>query len=189
MTKAMPSLANITWERLEREGSVTYPCDAPDQPGHEIVFGNGFPTETGRGRLVPAAIIPPAEEPDAEYPMVLTTGRQLEHWHTGAMTRRSQVLDDIEPEAVAYMSPADLRRLGIGAGDRMTVRTRRGSVELVARADYAIPTGLVFMPFCYAEAAANVLTNPQLDPFGKIPEFKYCAAKVEPVREHAAAAE
>ncbi len=189
MTKAMPSLANITWERLEREDSVTYPCDAPDQPGHEIVFGNGFPTETGRGRLVPAAIIPPAEEPDAEYPMVLTTGRQLEHWHTGAMTRRSQVLDDIEPEAVAYMSPADLRRLGIGAGERMTVRTRRGSVELVARADYAIPTGLIFMPFCYAEAAANVLTNPQLDPFGKIPEFKYCAAKVEPVREHAAAAE
>ena len=101
MTKAMPSLANITWERLEREDSVTYPCDAPDQPGHEIVFGNGFPTETGRGRLVPAAIIPPAEEPDAEYPMVLTTGRQLEHWHTGAMTRRSQVLDDLEPEAVA----------------------------------------------------------------------------------------
>ena len=133
MTKAMPSLANITWERLERENSVTYPCDAPDQPGHEIVFGNGFPTETGRGRLVPAAIIPPAEEPDAEYPMVLTTGRQLEHWHTGAMTRRSQVLDDLEPEAVAYMAPADLRRLGIGAGDRMRVQTRRGSVELVAR--------------------------------------------------------
>jgi formate dehydrogenase major subunit len=189
MTKAMPSLANITWERLEREDSVTYPCDAPDEPGHEIVFGNGFPTETGRGRLVPAAIIPPAEEPDAEYPMVLTTGRQLEHWHTGAMTRRSQVLDDLEPEAVAYMAPADLRRLGIGAGDRMRVQTRRGAVELVARSDYAIPTGLIFMPFCYAEAAANVLTNPQLDPFGKIPEFKYCAAKVEPVREHAAAAE
>ncbi|UEM24935.1 formate dehydrogenase subunit alpha (plasmid) [Skermanella mucosa] len=189
MTKAMPSLANITWDRLEREHSVTYPCDAPDQPGHEIVFGNGFPTETGRGRLVPAAIIPPAEEPDAEYPMVLTTGRQLEHWHTGAMTRRAQVLDDLEPEAVAYMAPADLRRMGLNGGDRMRVSTRRGHVELVARADYAVPTGLIFMPFCYAEAAANVLTNPQLDPFGKIPEFKYCAARVEPLREAAQAAE
>src|SRR5205807_5096902 len=101
MKQAMPSLDNITWERLERESSVTYPCNAEDQPGDEIVFGEGFPTASGRGRLVPAAIIPPAEEPDAEYPMVLTTGRQPEHWHSGAMTRRASVLDEIEPEAVA----------------------------------------------------------------------------------------
>ena len=86
---------------------------AEDQPGHEIVFGDGFPTKSGRGKLVPAAIVPPGEEPDAEFPLVLTTGRQLEHWHTGAMTRRAAVLDAIEPEAVACLSPADLRRLGI----------------------------------------------------------------------------
>src|SRR3954466_10485632 len=130
MKLAMPSLNNITWERLQRESSVTYPCDAEDQPGHEIVFGEGFPTKSGRGRFVPAAIVPPAEEPDTEYPLVLTTGRQLEHWHTGAMTRRAQVLDLLEPEAVAMMSPLDLRHLRIGAGERIRVSTRRGSIEL-----------------------------------------------------------
>ena len=127
MKLAMPSLDNITWERLQREDSVTYPCDAEDQPGHDIVFGDGFPTKSTRGRFVPAAIIPPAEEPDADYPLVLTTGRQLEHWHTGAMTRRAAVLDELEPEAVASLAPAELRRLGITAGDR--VGSRRGAAR------------------------------------------------------------
>jgi formate dehydrogenase major subunit len=187
MKLAMPSLENITWERLLREDSVTYPCDAPDKPGNEIVFGSGFPTPTGRAKLVPASIIPPAEEPDSDYPLVLTTGRQLEHWHTGAMTRRASVLDEIEPEAVASLAPAELRRLGIHAGDPVRVTTRRGHIELKARADSAVAPGMVFIPFCYAEAAANVLTNPQLDPIGKIPEFKFCAAKVEPLTQRAAA--
>jgi formate dehydrogenase major subunit len=189
MMQAMPSLANITWDRLERESSVTYPCDAPDQPGHDIVFGDGFPTKSGRGRFVPAAIVPPAEEPDAEFPFVLTTGRQLEHWHTGSMTRRASVLDDLEPEAVAYVSSADLRRLGLKAGDAVRVTTRRGAITLKARVDGAIPTGLIFIPFAYAEAAANMLTNPQLDPFGKIPEFKFCAAQLEPATSEAVPAE
>jgi len=189
MKLAMPSLDNITWERLEREDSVTYPCDAPDKPGNEIVFGAGFPTPSGRAKLVPAAIIPPAEEPDADYPLVLTTGRQLEHWHTGAMTRRAAVLDEIEPEAVASLAPAELRRLGIAAGDPVRVKTRRGEIELKARADSAVAPGMVFIPFCYAEAAANVLTNPPIDPIGKIPEIKFCAAKVEPVVGHASGAE
>jgi formate dehydrogenase major subunit len=185
----MPSLANITWDRLERESAVTYPCAAPDQPGDEIVFSDAFPTPSGRGKLVPASIVPPAEEPDADYPLVLTTGRQLEHWHTGAMTRRAQVLDLLEPEAVAMLSPLDLRRLGIAPGERIRVSTRRSSIELKARSDGAVPDGLIFIPFCYAEAAANLLTNPQLDPFGKIPEFKYCAARVEKVSRPALAAE
>ncbi|HEX3953151.1 MAG TPA: formate dehydrogenase subunit alpha [Stellaceae bacterium] len=189
MKLAMPSLDNITWERLEREDSVTYPCDAEDKPGNEIVFGDGFPTASGRAKLVPASIIPPAEEPDAEYPLVLTTGRQLEHWHTGAMTRRATVLDDIEPEAVASLAPAELRRLGIAPGDHIRVSTRRGSIELKARSDSAVAPGMVFIPFAFAEAAANVLTNPQLDPIGKIPEFKYCAARVEPAVLPAVAAE
>jgi len=181
MKRAMPSLDNITWERLERESSVTYPCDAEDKPGNDIVFGDGFPTPSGRGKLVPVQLVPPAEEPDETYPMVLTTGRQLEHWHTGAMTRRASVLDDLEPEAVASLAPGDLRRMGLTPGALIRVTTRRGAIELKARADGAIPPGMVFIPFCYAEAAANILTNPQLDPFGKIPEFKYCAAKVEAV--------
>jgi formate dehydrogenase major subunit len=187
MKLAMPSLNGITWDRLEREHAVTYPCDSETEPGHDIVFGEGYPTASGRGRLVPAAIIPPAEEPDADYPMVLTTGRQLEHWHTGAMTRRASILDEIEPEAVASLAPSELRRLGVAAGEQVRVTTRRGHIELKARADSAVAPGMVFIPFCYAEAAANILTNPQLDPYGKIPEFKFCAAKVEPAEARAAA--
>ncbi len=181
MAAAMPSLKNISWERLEREHAVTYPSAAPDQPGADIVFGDGFPTATGRAKLVPATPAPPVEETDAEYPMVLTTGRQLEHWHTGAMTRRATILDALEPEPVASLSPADFASLGIKPGDPVRVSTRRGEIELKARRDTAVPKGMVFIPFCYAEAPANVLTHPQLDPIGKIPEFKYCAAKVEPL--------
>jgi len=186
MTAVMPSLKNITWERLEREHFVTYPCPGPDQPGKDIVFGDGFPTPSGRGKFVPAGIVPPAEEPDQDYPMVLTTGRQLEHWHTGAMTRRAEVLDAIEPEAIVTLSPLDVRRLGITAGEYVRVSTRRGAIELKVRVDPALPAGLIFIPFCYAEAAANILTNPQLDPFGKIPEFKFCAARVEKIAATAA---
>jgi formate dehydrogenase major subunit len=181
MAKAMPSLANITWERLERENSVTYPCPSPDAPGEDIVFGDGFPTASGRARLVPAGLVDPAEMPDADYPFVLTTGRQLEHWHTGAMTRRASALDALEPAPTASLSPADLRRLGLAPGERLRLATRRGTIELAARADPGLPEGLVFVPFAYREAAANLLTNPQLDPWGKIPEFKYCAARVERV--------
>jgi formate dehydrogenase major subunit len=119
--------------------------------------------------------------------MVLTTGRQLEHWHTGSMTRRASMLDDLEPEAVAYVSARDLERLGLRSGHSVRVSTRRGAITLKTRIDGAIPPGLIFIPFAYAEAAANVLTNPQLDPFGKIPEFKYCAARIEPAEAMAEA--
>ena len=141
MKAVMSSLDNITWERLRAESAVTYPCPVPDRPGMDIVSGEGFPTPDGRSRLVPASIVPPAEQPDAEYPMVLTTGRQLEHWHTGAITRRAMVLDTLEPEAVASLSPLDLRKLGIEAGDAVRVATRRGAVELKARSDGAVPSG------------------------------------------------
>ena len=180
MAQVMPSLSNITWERLDREDAVTYPCDGPDEPGNEIIFSSGFPTESGRARIVPADIVPPDELPDDAYPMVLSTGRLLEHWHTGAMTRRADRLDTLEPEAVAGLNKHDIRRLGIEPGGYVTVTTRRGEITLKARQDRDVPEGMVFIPFCFAEAAANILTNPQLDPFGKIPEFKFCAARVEP---------
>ena len=189
MTKVMPSLKNITWERVEKESAVIYPCDAPDQPGNEIVFSNGFPTISGLGKMVPAQIIAPDEVPDDEYPMVLTTGRQLEHWHTGAITRRAAVLDTIEPEAVACLNSFDVRKLGIQAGEMIKISTRRGAIEIKVRIDRAVPAGMVFIPFCYAEAPANFLTNPQLDPFGKIPEFKFCAARVDTVKLPLTAAE
>jgi formate dehydrogenase major subunit len=181
MAQVMPSLNNITWDRLERESVVVYPCDGPDQPGNDIVFSDGFPTADGRAKLVPANLVEPDERPDDDYPLILTTGRQLEHWHTGAMTRRASVLDEIEPEAVASLSATEMDRLGIVPGDPIRVVTRRGAVELKSRCDNAVPDGVVFIPFCYAEAAANTLTNPALDPFGKIPEFKYCASRIEKV--------
>jgi formate dehydrogenase major subunit len=187
MASLMPSLANITWERLEREGAVTYPVDGPDVPGNEIIFTTGYPTESGRGKIVPASVVAPDEVPDDEYPMVLSTGRLLEHWHTGSMTRRANVLDILEPEAVAHFSPKDLRRLNLWPGDFVRLETRRGAIEIKIRADRDVPENMVFMPFCYAEAAANLLTNPALDPIGKIPEFKFCAVKVTRAEARAAA--
>ncbi len=187
MAQIMPSLANIAWERIDREDSVTYPSSAPDEPGQDIVFSDGFPTATGRAKLISTTVIPPDELPDDEYPMILTTGRQLEHWHTGAITRRATILDDLEPEAVASLSPGDIAGLGIAPGDVVRIATRRGTVELKARVDSALPDGVVFIPFCFAEAPANLLTNPQLDPIGKIPEFKFCAARIEPGEQTAAA--
>jgi formate dehydrogenase major subunit len=178
MRRTMPSIAGITWDRLERESAVTYPCEHEGDPGTRVVFTEDFPTATGTGRFVAAQIIPAAERPDAEYPFVLITGRQLEHWHTGSMTRRAEVLDSIEPAPVASIHPEDLRELGIAAAGVVTVASRRGSVTLFARADDGTPRGAVFIPFCYYEAAANLLTNAALDPFGKIPEFKYCAVRV-----------
>jgi len=179
MASLMPSLDNISWDRIARESSVTYPSDAPDQPGHDVVFADRFPTQDGRGKIATAKITPPDERPDADFPMVLTTGRQLEHWHTGAMTRRAAALDALEPGPVACLSAGEIAKLGIEPGAQIRVSTRRGSIVLTARQDQAVPDGVVFIPFAYVEAAANLLTNPALDPFGKIPEFKYCAARVE----------
>src|SRR5436305_4980840 len=181
MTQVMPSLNNITWERLVREGAVTYPVDDPHKPGNEIIFTTGFPTESGRGKIVPAHLSPADELRDHAYAVAVSTGRVLEHWHTGSMTRRSIVLDQIEPEAVAFMSPKDMRRMSVWPGDFIKLETRRGAVEVKVRSDRDVPENMVFMPFCYAEAAANLLTNPALDPFGKIPEFKFCAVKAERV--------
>ena len=179
MAGAMPSLANIDWDRLQREDAVTYPSLSPDDPGQPIVFGDGFPREGGRARFAPADVVPPDELPDADYPMVLTTGRQLEHWHTGSMTRRARVLDAVEPEANCSLHPATLRRLGVEAGGAVRLTTRRGTVELMARADRAVAPDMVFLPFAYVEAAANLLTNAAIDPVGKIPEFKFCAVRAE----------
>jgi formate dehydrogenase major subunit len=178
MRHTMPSIGGITWDRLERDSAVTYPCEHEGDPGEPVVFTDHFPRESGRARFVPADIIPADERPDSEYPMVLITGRQLEHWHTGSMTRRSAVLDAIEPDPVALVHPLDLAALGGKPGDVVTIESRRGKVALYARADDSSPRGAIFVPFCYYEAAINKLTNAALDPFAKIPEFKYCAIRV-----------
>ena len=178
MRHTMPSIGGITWDRLEKEHSVTYPCVNEGDPGTSVVFTETFPRESGRAKFVPADIIPAAERPDTEYPFVLITGRQLEHWHTGSMTRRALVLDALEPDPVALVHPLDLAAMGGQPGDIVTIESRRGKVGLYARADESSPRGAVFVPFCYYEAAINRLTNAALDPFAKIPEFKYCAIRI-----------
>jgi formate dehydrogenase major subunit len=180
MRRLMPSIAGITWARLQAEDAVTYPCHAEGDAGEPVVFTDRFPTATGRARFVPAGVVPADEQPDADYPLVLITGRQLEHWHTGSMTRRSQVLSALEPEPVALMHPQDLQALGLEPGAPVTLQTRRGEVCLYARADQGTAPGAVFVAFCWAEAAVNRLTNPALDPVAKIPEFKFCAVRAVP---------
>ena len=179
MRQAMhAAISGISWERLQRESSVTYPCLSADDPGSPTVFIERFATEDGRVHLVPADIIPANERPDADFPFVLITGRQLEHWHTGSMTRRAMVLDAIEPMATASMCGDDLQQMGLQPGDVITVRSRRGQVAIHLRRDDGTPRGAIFIPFAYYEAAANLMTNAALDPVGKIPEFKYCAVAV-----------
>ena len=183
----MRSLDNITWDRLEADGAVTYPSLSDKDPGQAIVFGEGFPRPDGRAKFTPASIIAPDETPDAEYPMILTTGRQLEHWHTGSMTRRSKVLDAVEPEANCSLHPKTLRKLGVRPGEFVKLTTRRGNIALMARSDRAVSEDMVFLPFAYVEAAANILTNSAIDPYGKIPEFKFSAVRAEAVSKTIAA--
>jgi formate dehydrogenase major subunit len=178
MRGAMPSIAGMSWERLERESSITYPCADESDPGQGVVFRDGFPTASGRGRFVPARLMKADELPDEEYPFVLITGRQLEHWHTGAMTRRASVLDAIEPLPVVSLHPDDLAAMETKEGEEVRVESRRGDLVALARSDRGLQRGETFIPFCFHEAAANLLTNEALDPFGKIPEFKYCAVRV-----------
>ena len=182
----MASLNNITWERLEKT-AVTYPSLSPEDPGQAVVFGDGFPRPEGRAKFTPASVIAPDDTPDAEFPMILTTGRQLEHWHTGSMTRRARVLDAVEPEANCSLHPSTLRKLGIEPGGMIRLTTKRGSIVTMARADRAVSPDMVFLPFAYVEAAANILTNAAIDPYGKIPEFKFSAVRVEPVSGQVAA--
>jgi len=187
MKQSMKSLDNITWDRLADENAVTYPSLSPEDPGQPIVFGDGFPRAEGRARFTPANLVAPDETPDDEFPMILITGRQLEHWHTGSMTRRASVLDALEPEANCSMHPSTLRKLGAVAGDMLSLTTRRGTVNVMVREDRAVSPDQVFLPFAYVEAAANILTNSALDPYGKIPEFKFSAVRVEKASVEASA--
>ena len=183
MQLAMPSLTNISWDRLNTEHSVTYPCSAPDKAGQSIVFADGFPTKDGRGKFIPANILAPNDPLDDEFPLILTTGRQLEHWHTGAMTRRSELLNELEPEAFVQMSIDDCTRLNINAGDLVRIKSRRGSINIKVRIDNKVQAGLIFIPFAFVEAAANILTSAELDPDAKIPAYKFSAINIEAIKK------
>ncbi|HLB30719.1 MAG TPA: formate dehydrogenase subunit alpha, partial [Gammaproteobacteria bacterium] len=177
--QATPSMGGMTWQRLDREDALTSPLLREGDQGEEVIFINQFPTKDGRGRFVPAEYIHADELPDAQYPIVFTTGRQLEHWHTGSMTRRAAILNELEPNPIISIHPDDLAKVGSLPGDRITIRSRRGAISALTRVDIGMPHGAVFMAFCYNEAAANLLTNEALDPFGKIPELKFCAVRLE----------
>jgi formate dehydrogenase major subunit len=180
MTRAMPSIAGIEWSRLEREGAVTYPCPTPGDPGQPVIFTERFPTADGRARLAAVPLRATQEPPDADYPFVLITGRLLEHWHTGAMTRRATSLDALEPRAEIGMHPDDMARLGVVHAAPLRLRSRQGELVAAARADTSLQAGQLFLPFCYVEAAANLLTSAALDPDAKIPGFKHTAVSAEP---------
>jgi formate dehydrogenase major subunit len=173
--------SGLSHDNLGPTGKL-WPCSDPNSDdGQQILFGDRFPTDDGRGVFVACAFQPAAELPDDEYPMILNTGRLLEHWHTGTMTRRSSVLHQLAPTAFAAMHPQDLERLGCVSGDDVRVSSRRGAIELQARSDETIQPGSLFIPFHFREAAANVLTTDALDPYGKIPEFKFCAVAVRKI--------
>jgi formate dehydrogenase alpha subunit len=174
--KVTPSYAGITYERLGTQG-LQWPCPSEDHPGTPILHVESFPI--GKGKFTPCEFREPAEMPDDEYPLVLTTGRLLFHYHTGTMTRRSPSLVREVDRAFVEVNPADAKELGIGEGDRVKVSSRRGSVEVDAKVTEKVGEGVIFMPFHFAEAAANTLTNSALDPVSKIPELKVCAAAVE----------
>ena len=178
MRSVMPSINGITWQRLLENDTVTYPCEDENDPGQPVVFTDGYPTKSGKARLVPVDLVFADEQPDKEYPFVLITGRQLEHWHTGAMTRRASVLDAIEPLPTVSVNPEDLKKAGIEEGDEIVVTSRRGKITAFAREMPGLRQGDIFIPFCFHEAAANLLTNEAIDPVGKIPEFKYCAVNI-----------
>ena len=179
MKLIMPSLDNISWGRLEKESYVTYPAKSETSLGEEIIFTDGFPTTNNLAKIVPVKLIGPNESINDDYPLILSTGRMLEHWHTGSMTRRTKVLDAVEPQANASLHPRTLRNIGVSPGEIIDIETRRGKISIMARADKSISEDMVFLPFAFVEAAANILTNPQIDPYGKIPEFKFSACKIQ----------
>ena len=177
-TSLAPSYSGLTYENLGLTGKL-WPCPDPETgDGMQVLMGETFPTPNGLGKFVPCEFEPAKELPDEEYPFVLNTGRLLQHWHTGTMTRRSKALHEIAPVPEVEVHPSDLKMLGLGDGDRVTVSSRRGEITLTVRQSDRMNPGSVFIPFHFREAAANVLTIDELDPYGKIPEFKFCAVRV-----------
>ncbi len=174
-----PNWAGVSYEMLERRRSIQYPVLTPDSEGTAFLFADHFPTPDGRAIFVPVEFLPPSELPDAEYPLILNTGRQMYHWHTGTMTRRSEGLDSREPVPVVEMHAADALELGVEDGDTVRVTSRRGNILIGVRISERQARGQVFVPMHFREAAANILTNPKLDPYAKIASFKVSAVRVE----------
>lgn len=181
MRTVMEPLAGVPWSRLVREDAVVTPAEREDAPGEAVVFTDRFPTADGRATIVPARFTPGPEQPDSDYPLVIATGRVLEHWHTGAMTRRAEVLEALAPNPRVSVHPVDAARLGLADGDALRVESHHGAIEAVADVTPAVREGQLFLPFAYWEAAANKLTGSAIDAFGKIPGFKVTAVRATKV--------
>jgi formate dehydrogenase major subunit len=179
-----PSYDNLSYDNLGSTGKLYPNADPEHSDGTVVMFDERFNTGDGLAHLVPAEWLPAAELPNAEFPIVLNTGRLLEHWHTGSMTRRSFALDAIAPRAEVYLNPVDADRLGLVHDGMARVISRRGQIELHVKVSHREAPGNCFIPFHFREAAANLLTNDAIDPVGKIPEFKFCAVRIEPVAPH-----
>ena len=177
ITELTPSYAGISYKRLEKEGGLQWPCPTPKHPGTPYLHKDKF--VRGKGLFHAVEFIPPAELPDKGYPLFLTTGRVLYHYHTGSMTRRDESLNFRHPEGYVEVNPVDAMEMGVEDGEKVRVASRRGKIEIPVMVTPRSPQGTVFIPFHFFEAAANRLTNTVLDPIGKIPEFKVCAVKVE----------
>jgi predicted molibdopterin-dependent oxidoreductase YjgC len=178
IAQVTPSWRGVTHERLEGAG-LQYPVPDREHAGTAFLFDDRFPTADGKATLVPVEYAPPAELPDEQFPFIMNTGRQLYHWHTGTMTRRSAGLDAREPTPTVELSPADATAIGVSDGDPVRITSRRGSIEIGVRLSPRVARGQIFVPMHYREACANLLTNPVLDPYAGIPEFKVCAVRVE----------
>ena len=178
IARVTPSWRGVSYPRLDGPG-LQYPVEHDTHEGTAFLFADRFPTADGKATLVPVEFLPPAELPDDEYPFMMNTGRQLYHWHTGTMTRRSLGLDAREPTPTVEISPADAAELGVEDGDPVRVTSRRASLEISARISPRVARRQIFIPMHYREAAANLLTNPALDPYAGIPEFKVCAVRLE----------
>jgi formate dehydrogenase alpha subunit len=179
IAQVTPSWAGVTHDRLDMAG-LQYPVPDADSPGMAFLFADRFPTADGKARLVPVEYLPPAEMPSEEYPFLMNTGRQLYHWHTGTMTRRAKGLDAREPVPTVELNPEDAAAMGVRDGDTLRITSRRNAMLIAARVSDRVQRRQVFVPFHFREAAANLLTNPALDPYAKIPEFKVCAVRIEP---------
>jgi len=175
----MPNYAGLSYDNLGSTGKLYPNPDPLNSDGTIVLFDERFGTQDGLAHLVPAEWLPAKELPSEEYPFILNTGRLLEHWHTGSMTRRSFALDAIQPEPHAFLNPGDAKAMGIVDGDFVRLTSRRGTIELRARLSHRDTPGTCFVPFHFREAAANLLTIDEIDPFGKIPEFKFCAVRIE----------
>jgi predicted molibdopterin-dependent oxidoreductase YjgC len=183
IARVTPSWRGVSHARLaERMGGLQYPVPDATHEGTAFLFDDHFPTKDGRAVLVPVEYLPPAELPDADYPFFLNTGRQMYHWHTGTMTRRSQALDARESTATVELNPADAAELGIGEGDEVSITSRRNTIRIAVRLSDRVARRQIFIPMHYREAAANLLTNPALDGPSGIPEFKVCAVRIEATR-------